>query len=165
MNHQPNTESKTRQYRFAPFALAILCFALPFVEVSCQNQKADTLNGFELVVGKTYERDGQITQSERFEGMLAFQLALGCAVGAAMLCLLPSAFDKVAASAVGVAGIVALWVGKVNFEHYLHEKGEGMFHCEWVLGFFAVTFLLIIGAVMAAAQARPRAQRTPPPGD
>lgn len=37
--------------RIAPFVLGILCFLLPFVEVSCSGQKLVSFTGLQLITG------------------------------------------------------------------------------------------------------------------
>src|SRR3990172_8569279 len=47
--------------KFSPavFGLALLCFLLPFVSVSCQGQKIATFTGAQLVTGTTLEQPGR----------------------------------------------------------------------------------------------------------
>lgn len=160
-------DNRSRPIRLAPFAIAFICFLLPFVEVSCQGKTAAKLTGIEAALGADRQQRDEFTgqtRTQHIEGTLAFQLALGCVVGGVVLAFLPSVFGLGCTAVAGVAGVVALWVGKQNFDQMLQAKGGGMFVPLWQAGFFGATFCLLVGALVAALQAN-RASQSPPKTD
>lgn len=154
-----------RQIRLVPFVLALLCFALPFAEVSCQGQKVASISGFDFALGKQIEvRDptsGQI-QKKQLSTVTGFAVALGCVVASILLGFVAGNAGKLLPGAAGVGGFISMIVGKADFDGQMLKDGQGMFVCQWVTGFFVACLLLLAGALLAGYQAFQALQQKPP---
>lgn len=151
MNNQSSLQSnsKTRTLRLAPFFLCLICFLLPFVEVSCQGQKVAALSGLELAKGTQAEVNGE---QRKIEPETAFSVAAIFAIVAALLCLLSDETGKVMPAVLGLGGFVALLMGKAKIDKDLIEQGGGTIVDTWQIGFYLACALFIVGAGIAAYQ-------------
>ena len=77
------TSSKTSS---ALYGIALICFVMPFVVVSCQSQKVLTLTGVQLVTGTTMEQPGSGPKVMR--GDLLAKITLLATVGGLVICLI-----------------------------------------------------------------------------
>jgi len=134
-----------KQIRPVIFGLVILTFFLPWVTVSCQQQKVITLSGIQLVTGTDVDVSGsgmlgapQKTQKMEGETLAIVAFAVTC-IG-----LLFSFASKIVSrmmSALSVGSIVFL---KNGFEQKILKEGSGMFQVQYESGFYAAIALLIV---------------------
>lgn len=154
MNTSPSSDTRARQLRFAPLALALVAFFLPFVEFSCQGKVIQSMKGVELAVGKTIEqRDpyGNVKE-RRVDGRRPFMIALGCAAVAAITCFVATPGGKLISAGVAAGGFAALLVGKSDLEREIARESSGLAQCLWGYGFMAACALLLVGAAVAGFQ-------------
>ena len=152
MNISSTLVKSRRQIRFAPFALALLCFLLPFAEVSCQGSKVVSLTGVQLAFGT------KIQQSDPFTGRTKDQaiskeplvlFALLCTLLAGVSTLSRSSSSHVPMGA-GIAAFVLLLLAKSKMTDEALREGHGMMSIDFGPGLTAACVLLLLGAVMAA---------------
>ncbi len=135
--------------RIAPYGIAIICFILPFVELSCAGDKMFTLTGVQLATGAEVndpvegkpmriEPDGQAIVA-----VLALLVALLACIGR----------DKtpslVAAIAGGIAS-AALLLLKVGIDAEVLKRSEGMPLTVEYLGGYWIALLAAIGGTVLA---------------
>lgn len=120
------------------FILAILCFALPFVDISCAGQ-SETLSGLNLVTG--FSAAGK----EVDPNPLAIA-AVAAALLGAILFFLKNTAGRIIQSVLGILGIAALVALKILLTQAVEEKG---FKAEWLMGFY-ICLASFLGAVVCS---------------
>jgi hypothetical protein len=164
MKNQTSPEFRASQIRFAPFALTVLSFALPFVEISCQGKKALALTGIELVTGTEIEQRDQLTgavKKQKVESEGLFVAAAACTVAAAALCFASGAAGKLLPAVAGVVGIALMLFGKSRFDEKLAKEGQGVMANTWEIGFVLACVLLLIGTLVAGFHMLQSSQQKP----
>lgn len=162
-------ESKSRQLRLAPFALALICFLLPFVEVSCQGQKLADLNGVQLSFGTTLQ------QRDPFSGQIKTQhvnrepLVLGALIGAVLAtayCFVPGPRGKKVSAILGLLTLLLLLFAKSKISSDALREGNGVLQVNFGIGYTFTCVLLVVGAAISfwqMSQSTPAPAAAPPP--
>lgn len=148
---QPN--SQRRALRAMPFLLALGCFLMPFVMVSCQGQRVAQLNGYQLAFGTTVERTEPFsgrTEAKKIDGDPAALVMVLVTAAAGALAVLGrgQAGAKLTMLAGGVALGAAVWL-KLRLDEQIQRQGEGLFRIEYEGGYFACVLLLAAGTAAA----------------
>jgi hypothetical protein len=145
------------------FALLLLFFLLPFLDVTCQGTSILQFNGYELAFGKELPHFdmpdfGLDTESqkkpERSSPEIPLVLALLAIVGA--LVIVPFLEGK-ARSTVGIVlsgwSLLCLIVGAAKVNHDISSQGEGMLLAKWQMGFYLSLLLLVLLVIQNAMSA------------
>lgn len=147
------SESSRRALRAVPFLLALGCFLLPFVMVSCQGRPVAKLNGYQLAFGTTIERTEPFSgrkEEKKIDGepaALIMVLAVAAAGALAAVARGPiGAKASMAASGVALAAAVGL---KLRLDSEIQRQGEGLFQIEYRIAFLACVLLLFAGIAAA----------------
>mgnify|MGYP003349241821 CR=1 FL=1 len=149
------------KFRPAPFALALLCFTMPFVSLSCGGTTM-SFSGFQVAFGTTVE-------GRSFQGESAALLAFLVAVGGLVAGVLATRTAGMAAVACGGVGTVLLLV----LQAQIHGEPEirGPIQISYGPGYWLAVLALAGGAGLSAwalnaerPQSSPEAAVAPPPG-
>jgi len=129
--------------RFSPatFALALFCFLLPFVTISCPGGQV-TLSGFDLVEGT--EIEGKKVDGEPLAG-LAFLAAL-IGLGASFL---KSREGFIGAGLAGGVGAALLLVVQSKIKNDALEETGGLATLNWEIGYWLALLALVGGSVLS----------------
>lgn len=147
------TASIARQLRFAPCLLALLCFLLPFVKLSCvpdPNMKR-SLSGKEFVFGGEVVTDPQQGKVEKLNPEPWAVAAFGLAGLGLLLAITES---HLASGIVSGAGIVALLVFQMTFANKVKIESRGAVVSEMDVGMILAMILLLVGAVLGVYLAK-----------
>lgn len=141
----------TRTIAPAAFGIALLCFLLPWVTVSCQGEKVESLSGLRLVTGTTVRQESAFgtvnlrkVRSER-RAVLAL-VAAAAGLGASVL--LAGRRRRIVQAAAGAAGTLFLVLLKSRIDGEVLEKGQGALSVDYRAGFYLT---LVLFAAAAAA--------------
>jgi hypothetical protein len=152
------TETNQRHFRLAPFAIAIICFIMPFLKISCAGEGKD-ITGVQLVTGfqikePTFNYDtGQSgTRSKRFNAEPLIVLVLLCAVAGAGLCFRKDISGKLFPAIAGGIGFALMLVAKIHFDNEAMKQGGGALAIEYLIGFVLVCLFLLGGCVISGYQ-------------
>lgn len=150
--------------KFSPalFGLVIVCFFLPFVNLSCSGQTVMTLTGFQLITGSEYSEPNVMGQNmfdqdnqnnadnksreikSQLMALLAFLAALvGLAVG-----FIRKKMTAIFSLIIAVLGTVFLILLKINMDSDVALNGEGIMNLEYQTGYW-LTIILFIAAAAA----------------
>ncbi|MGE5458820.1 MAG: FHA domain-containing protein [Methanobacterium sp.] len=121
------------------FILVIICFALPFVNISCAGQPAETLSGIDLITGF------KAGTTDVAPNPLAI-IAVAAALIGAFLFFVKTKTGHVIQSILGILGIISLVALKILFSQGANDEGLGT---EWTTGYFAAMGSFA-GAVLAS---------------
>jgi hypothetical protein len=147
--------SLARTFRLTPFFLALVCFALPFLEVSCQGQKAMAMTGIQLATGTEYQQTDPFTgqpTTKKIQGEQVFLAALGGTGLALLLCFSPGLGGPMLGFACGLIDLGLLIGGKLKIEGDLVKQAGNAAVCNWQLGFWAACLFLGIGIIVCIKQ-------------
>lgn len=131
------------------FGVALVCFFLPFMTVSCRGQGVATATGLQLVTGFTIEDGGssgrgQSTQRQGSEPLAV--LAFLAVLGGLGLSFLRSRAGAIGAAIAGAVCAFALFRLRAKIDAQLLEEGAGLFRVEYHIPFY-LTLLLCFAAV------------------
>jgi len=129
----------------ALFGITVICFFLPFVTVSCQNQSLASFSGIQLAFGTTMEQPslfGQ-AQSRKIDGIPAALLALiACGVGLFVGIVGAQGDSKPIPSLLAaVSGLVLLLFLKSGLDDEILKQGNGLLHADFSPGFWLACLL------------------------
>jgi len=134
----------------AVYLLAILCFSLPFVSVSCGGQRLASLTGAQLVRGTTAGEGSQLAQAGKSRVSpepLAVAALLGL-LGGAALAASDRRGKRLASGALGLAAFLLLLLLKLKLDAEVAREGQGLLHVAYGAGYVgACVFSLLGGGV------------------
>lgn len=159
-----------------PKAVALLAFALPWMTVSCSNQKVAEANGWQLVVGQLHKvgmlADDKASNAIHLNYLLAGAMAV--IVIGLVLTFLPRAMPRTLMAS-AVAAFALIWAGtsqytpqalaaeaKKNSTGNLDEIAISAIQVDWQWGFWVA--LGALGVVLVMAWMAMNEARTGPPG-
>lgn len=143
-------ESRDRGFRFAPFAVAALCFLLPFVQVSCAGRTV-ALSGVQCITGveNTGRTSSQQDQVNEIAVHALFCVAALATVLAAAASLLSGDSGRVLTIVFGLGALGFLVIGKNVFEDMLQKEGGGMATSQWQFGFYLCCITSLVGVLIS----------------
>ena len=133
-----------RKLSIAGFVLSLLCFALPFVQVSCAGQKMATLSGFDLLTGTTItvtENTAPTRTQPSTPAVLAFLLVIAGIV----LGLIAKRGTAIASGICGIVGAVSLMTLASAEMANAPPSANGLLTIDYQFGFY-LTVLLMFGS-------------------
>lgn len=141
----------------ALFGLILICFLLPWVNVSCQNYKISSISGIEFVTGKTFEEpqmfkeqfgsQGRIPKSSKNEGLkpqLYVILALVCVITGFVLTFIKNKITLISNVVVSILAFLFIVLQKIKLEEELVRKSQGLIQIDYLFGFY-LTLILLVG--------------------
>lgn len=137
--------------KFSPavFGIALICFFLPWVNLSCQGQHIASLTGLQLVTGMTiHQAEGMFSKGkeEKLDSEpLAVVVLISTILGFA-LSFLKSRKSSLITSIVGFVGFILLLLLKSKIDNAAISEGQGIIQIGYAIGFWLL-LLLFIGAI------------------
>lgn len=140
---------QTKKLSPALFGLTLMCFCMPFVTVSCQEQKIMELSGVQLATGTTIKQpsfSGPPKEQKIAGDPLATLAILAGVVG------LGTSFIKAKKAAVapagsGAAGSILLLMLKSTLDNEIVKQGQGLLLVNYGFGFW-LAFLLFVASTV-----------------
>ena len=139
------------RHSWSVYAVALLCFLLPFIEVSCQHKPLVSLNGYQFAFGADVAQTNPVTGAAETRHLGAETTAT---IALALACLgLLTAFIKKPESnaigaAAGVGAVIALLMLKAKAESQIAQQGQGIIEITFKEGYWLTFVLLIAGSVI-----------------
>lgn len=143
----------------ALFGLIIICFFLPWVNVSCQNYKIANISGMQFVTGTSLEEPQMFkqqfgtqnipqkpTKQEKIKPQLYVILALICVITGLVLSFVKGKLGALTTSIAGVVGFIFVILQKFKLENELVQKSQGLIKLDYLLGFY-LTLILFLSAI------------------
>ncbi|MFZ6017846.1 MAG: zinc-ribbon domain-containing protein [Nitrospirota bacterium] len=145
---QPIKNHMLRKISPAIFGIALICFFLPWVNVSCAGQKVAAFKGIQLVTGTTIEVPGiyEDKKVEKVKGeVLAILVFLSAVIGF-VLSFLKGKKGNLGPAIVGGFGTILLLLLTVKLDNDISREGEGMLQLNYTVGFY-LTLILFLSAI------------------
>lgn len=132
----------------AIFGIALICFFLPWVNVSCQGQKVMTLSGIELVTGTTVSEPRMFgpPRTIKVPGETLAALALVAVIIGGILSLFKGQIGVKGPAVVGGLGTILLLLLKSKMDDDILKQSQGVLQISYEMGFY-LTLVLFISAV------------------
>jgi hypothetical protein len=164
-NHQPlEVTGVLRKFSFAPFALVIICFLMPFVEVSCQGNTVASFTGLNLAFGLEVAEPTMFGPpgTRHVSGETTALLALGLAVAALCLSLISKRLGSLPPAVVSALGLLFMLILKVKLDSEVSKQAGGMLRLEYTFFFTSVCVLFLVGAALHGYFFQTRVKEKPP---
>jgi len=135
--------------RIAPFIVGIVCFVLPFLQLSCNGTKVMQFTGVQLVTGSEMKdpmggRSKKIS-SEPFAVVALIALAAG--VG---FCASPKRSMSILAAISGGIVVVSMLALKMRLDAEITKEASGMpITIDYLIGFWSICLAAIAGLVLS----------------
>ena len=131
------------------FGIIILCFLLPFVNVSCSGQKVMSITGVQMLTGTTFQEPslfGEKTKSYNAKPEPLAAIILFIAAFGFLLLLVPSFYFKIWNFILSVAGAALLLILKTKIDGDFTSQGGGLsgLTLEYDIGFWFSFILFIV---------------------
>lgn len=129
----------------AIFGIALICFFLPWVNVSCQGQKVMSFSGIQLVTGTTIEEPTMFgaEQKRKVKGETFAILTFLSAIGGLALSFIKDKKGTIGTVVTGSIGIVFLLLLKSKLDNDILRETGGMVQLDYMAGFY-LTLLLFL---------------------
>ena len=139
----PVAEGAPKKLSAAAFALALICFVLPFVTFSCQGQKVFTLSGIQMVTGTTFQQPQMLgpPKQEKIEAEPLATLAFMAALAGLVVSFLRGKFGAIPAAASGGLGVVFLMALQSKLDGDTLQRGQGVLQINSEYGFYMAVVL------------------------
>lgn len=136
-----------KKFSASIFVLIFVCFFLPFITISCQNQPVARLNGFGLAVGTTINAPspmGGVGQPKHINAEPLAKGALLCATVGIATSFLKRKNQAIIPAVAGGSGALLLFFLKGKLDDDILRQGSGLL-INFESGYW-FTLLLFIGA-------------------
>ncbi len=152
------------------FLIVIICFFLPFVRITCNNQEIATMTGFKLATGGEIELKGpQLPDSMsegKIEGSMEFKpetgqqdrnpeifaiFTLACAVIGLIISIIMMKKKSIIPAVIGVVGFIMLLLLKFDMDGDMSDEGQGMIMLEYMYGYWIAFICFILAALVGVA--------------
>ena len=133
--------------KFSPviFIFVLICFFLPFVNLSCGGQKI-SLTGIQLVIGvKVNQPQPKTAEQEKTTQDSLIIAAFIVAIAGFVLSFLKGKNSSIVPVILGIAGIIILLIFKTKTDNDILREGGGAIQVEYATGFW-LTFLAFVFA-------------------
>lgn len=141
-----NSLKNFKKMSAAMYGVIIICFFMPFVNLTCSGEKMMTFTGFQMVTGTTIQQPSMFGEQAPAEevpaeplAMVAFLIAIA---GLALSFTIKRPGPLVAAILSGV-GALAMLVLKAKLDNEALKHGQGLVQIEYSFGFWSSLLLFV----------------------
>lgn len=131
----------------ALFLVILICFLLPFVDVTRYRLSVASFTGSELITSTAAEKPDLGTESLTV-------LVLVCAIAGLGLSFLPGRETAIAPASSGSLGLILMLFLKLKLDNYAQsavKEGGGMVRVEYEMGFWVVVLLFVAAVGLNAS--------------
>ncbi|MBF0558858.1 MAG: zinc ribbon domain-containing protein [Nitrospirae bacterium] len=130
------------------FGIVLVCFLLPFVNVSCSGQHVATFSGLQLVTGTTVNEPGLFgtSQPRKVKGEMLAVLAFLSGIAGLVFSFSAGRVRNLASSVIGFVGVILLFLMKSKIDKDVLRQTGGVVHLDYGLGYY-LALLLFIAAI------------------
>lgn len=139
----------------ALFVLIIICFFMPFVNLSCSGQTIMSLTGFQLITGADIKDqnmfgdiNGTQTKQEKVESQPLALFALLAAIAGLGLSFIRKKSLAIVNVVISALGAVFLLLLKFNLDGDAELGGQNVITLDYQAGYWLAFLLFLAGAVL-----------------
>ncbi len=135
----------------ALFGITLICFSLPFVTVSCQQQPVITLTGIQLAAGISIKQPSLFANQSKEQKIPSDPFTVLALISGVVG--LGTSFIKAKKSAIapalsGATGSILLLIIKSKLDDEIIKQGQGLLIVTYGLGFWLAFFLFASATVL-----------------
>lgn len=153
----------TKKISPALYGIILICFFLPFVNLSCSGQTIMKLTGFQLITGTEVKQPDMFGQdmfgqnnntmdkkSEEIEAQPMALFAFLAALAALLVSLVKKKPTAIITVVISVLGFIFLLLLKINIDGdaELNAGGQGVITLDYQFGYWFSFLLFLAGAVL-----------------
>lgn len=139
----------TKKLSPAVFGIALICFSLPWITVSCQGEKVATFTGIQLVTGTTVKEPQMFgpPKERKVNGEVIAMLAFATVIAGLGIGFLKGKKGAIGSAVVGGVGTVLTLLLKSKLDNDILRETGGMLQVDYGAGFYLtlISFLSVIG--------------------
>jgi hypothetical protein len=141
---------KAKRFRWTIFALILLCFTLPFIQVSCQQQRLMSFTGFQMAFGTEVQQPQMFgpPQTKQIPGDGLVILAFLAAVAGLVCSFIKNRTGIVISLICSSGGFLFLLIFKLRVDNEILRLGGGMLGVEYLTGFIGACLLFLMGTAL-----------------
>lgn len=146
----------------AIFGIALICFLLPWVNVSCQGQKVASFTGIQLVTGTTVEEPQMFgpKKEKKVNGEPLAILTFLAVITGLVLGFLKNKKGATISAVVGGIGTIILLLLKSKLDNDVLRETGGMLQLDYGIGFY-FTLILFLSAIVVNVYPRLQGKGVP----
>lgn len=144
----PALKDAVKKFRWTPFVFILICFILPFVQVSCQQQRLMSFTGFQMAFGTEIQEPQMFgpPRTRKVNGETLVLLSFLAALAGLVCSLVKNKAGGLASILSGSGGFLFLLIFKVRLDNEILRQSGGMLNVEYAFGFIAACLLFLAGA-------------------
>jgi hypothetical protein len=129
----------------ALFALALICFFMPWVSMNCGGEEVQGFTGLQVATGTTYEVPTLFGEPEveRQPGEPLAVIALIFVLAGLVLSLIKGRIGGIGSALAGGLGTLALLSLSAKINDDVMREGQGMIQADFKAGFYLAIVLLL----------------------
>jgi hypothetical protein len=144
----PALKDAVKKFRWTLFVFILLCFIMPFVQVSCQQQRLMSFTGFQMAFGTEIQEPQMFGPplTRQVPGDTLVLLSFLAALAGLVCSLVKNRVGSLASIVCGLGGFLFLLIFKVRLDNEILRQSGGMLNVEYSLGFIATCLLFLASA-------------------
>lgn len=136
-------------FRIAPYAIAIACFILPFIQISCDGKKMMSFTGVQMVTGSEMANP-MSEKTERIPSEPRAIIALIALVAGVAFSINLTRNASIMSAVAGGVALISMILLKTTADAEIMKQASGMpITVEYQLGFWSVCIMAIVGIILA----------------
>ena len=135
----------------AIFGIIVICFFLPFINVSCSDQKLMSFTAFQMVTGTTIQQPSMFGENTERQEVDPEPLAIAifaCVIAGLLLSFIKNRKTAILPLICAIVGIATLLMLKSKIDNDVLNEGGGILQIDYVFGFWSILLLLIIAVLL-----------------
>ena len=138
------SEPQIKKFSWTPFALILICFSLPFLEVSCQGKQITSLSGFQTAFGTQISGP---TQVQEIPGTPILVFVLLITLVCLVIPFLKLKFNHLIAAIGSGFSLLLLLIAKWIIDNESIKEGGGLITIQVAYGYIFIFCLFILGSL------------------
>ncbi len=145
--------------KFSPgfYGVIILCFFLPFVNLTCSGQKIMSLSGFQLITGTEINASGMLddfseknvpSEKNEVDPQPLALFALISAIAGLGLSFVRKKMSALITVVISVIGFIFLILLKINLDGDIKLSAQNVLSLDYQLGYWIAVLLFISSAIV-----------------
>jgi hypothetical protein len=132
----------------ALFVVIILCFFLPFIEISCSSTSLGTFSGYDVMMGSAGEQIQKDKKDDKSGMNFELVIAFFSAVTGLGLCFLKNKWGKLIPAILGLIGLISLLIFKSGLDNQIQSANQYMsiVQVHYKIGYW-ITMLFFFSAL------------------
>jgi C4-dicarboxylate transporter len=140
---------KTR-IRIAPFILGIICFFLPFMEISCRGEQLASFTGVQLLTGADLTEDSAHQEKQSIPPNIYAIASLIALIIGLIASFSMEKRKSIIAGVMSISALISILLMKTRMDSRILKEASGLpLTIDYKVGFWGLCIACIAGAIIA----------------